>query len=294
MLSERGRSAAMYSMDAFGLCGGSVAGADLRTLAESAGAAGFRFITLWPSHFEDALASGLSVADMRSILTDSDVSVSELDPLCTWLPVGADDDGIAAPFYRYQESDFFRIADAIGARSLNVIQASSKPIERSQLVDSLSSLCERASQHDLVVSVEFMAWTPICNLETALEIVRATGRSDCGINVDTWHHFRTGGSIDDLVSLTASDVGAIQLSDVEIEPWDDVLQETARARRMPGDGAGTASGALEAFDRSGIDVPINVEVFSDELRRFGPAQAASLLADKVRALSQGRNRCATS
>lgn len=280
----------MYSLGDFGLCGGSLVGADFRTLAECAGASGFRFITLWPSHFVNALASGLSVADMRSILADNGVSVSELDPLCTWLPVDVDDGGLAAPFYRYQESDFFRIADSIGARSLNVIQASNTPIERSEVVDALASLCERASQHDLLVSVEFMAWTPICDLGRALELVRATGRSDCGVNVDTWHHFRTSGSTEDLVGLGASDVTAIQLSDVEPEPWGDVLQETARARRMPGDGAGTAIGALEAFDRVGIDVPINLEVFSDELRGLAPAQAAVALADKVQRLLSGNRR----
>ncbi len=274
-------------MDDFGLCGGSVADASFRTLAECAGSAGFRYVTLWPSHFEDALASGLGVADMRSILADNGVSVSEIDPFCNWLPSALDAGGMAAHFYRFEESDFFRIADAIGARSLNVIHAGNAPIERSVVVDALASLCERASQHDLIVSVEFMAWTPICNLETALDIVRATGRSDCGVNVDSWHHFRTGGSVEDLVGLDARDVAAIQLSDVESEPWEDVLEETARARRMPGDGAGVARGALDAFDRIGVDAPINLEVFSDELRSFEPARAAMTLADKVRRLLGG-------
>jgi sugar phosphate isomerase/epimerase len=281
-------------MDHFGLCGGSLAGADFRTLAECAGAAGFRFITLWPSHFDDALASGLSVADMRAILADNGVSVSELDPLCTWLPVDPAGDGIAAHFYRYQESDFFRIADALGARSLNVIQTSDAPIERSALVAALASLCERAARHGLIVSVEFMAWSPIRDLATTLEIVRATGRSDCGVNLDTWHHFRTGGSLEDLRGLAAPDVAAIQLSDVEPEPWDDVLQETARARRMPGDGAATAAGALAAFARAGIAVPINIEVFSDELRQRAPSQVAAALARKVRALEEGKSPCETS
>jgi len=43
-----------------------------------------------------------------------------------------------------------------------------------------------------------------------------------------------------------------------------------------------------------VDVPINVEVFSDELRRLSPAQAASAIAQKVGAVLEGRIQCATS
>lgn len=275
-------------MGDFGLCGGSLAGADFRTLAECAGASGFRSITLWPSHFDDACESGLSVRDMRAILADNEVSVSELDPFCSWLPVDADDGGIASHFYKYEESDFFRIADSIGARSLNVVQFGGESIARSEVADTFSALCERASEHGLVVSVEFMAWSPIRDLARALELVRATGRSDCGVNIDTWHHFRTGGTLEHLMGLDASEVAAVQLSDLEPEPWDDVLQETARARQLPGDGAETSAGVLEALSHVGVNVPINIEVFSDDLRQLPPAKAASTIAEKVRALIEGR------
>ena len=274
----------MFTLGDFGLCGGTLAGADFRTLAESAGAAGFRFITLWPSHFEDALASGLSVPDMRAILRDNDVSVSELDPLCAWLPIPAGSTGIAAHFHRYQESDFFRIADALGARSLNVIHDADPGIAQGQVAAALAGLCERASRHGLAVSVEFMSWTPIRDLPTALEIVGAVGRRDCGVNLDTWHHFRTGGSVADIAGLAPEDVVGVQLSDVERDPWDDPLQETARARCMPGDGAGRAAEVLVSLDRLGVSVPINVEVFSDRLRALSPAAAALALAEKVRAV----------
>ena len=280
----------MRMLESLGLCGGTLAGADYRTLVESAGQAGFRFVTLWPTHFEDALASGLSVSDMRSILADNDVAVSELDPLCSWLPLDPGDDGLGAHFHRYTESDFFRIADALGARSLNVFHAARDSIPNEQVVESLGSLCERASAHDLVVSVEFMDWTPIRDLGDALSVVRAVGRSDCGVNLDTWHHFRTGGTIDDVASLTADELVTVQLSDVEPEAWDDPLEETARARRMPGDGAGRAGPVLEAIDHAGLDVPINLEVFSDELRALPPRRAANLLFKKLQRLATERRR----
>lgn len=272
----------MSTFDRLGLCGGSLAGAGFREIVECAGAAGFRYVTLWPSHFDDALASGLSEADLRRILADNGVAVSELDPLCSWLPTPRDPDHIAAPFFRYREADFFRIADALGARSLNVIQASDEPIERGRLVDTLASLGERAARHGLVVSLEFMPWSPIGDLATALAIVSATGRADCGVNVDTWHHFRSGGTAAELAALSPERVAAIQLSDVEAEPWAEPLEETARARRLPGDGAGRAAEAMAAFGAAGVDVPITLEVFSDALRQMAPTKAVELLAQSGR------------
>jgi sugar phosphate isomerase/epimerase len=273
-----------YAMTDFGVCGGALAQADFRTIVECAGQAGFRFVSLWPRHFDEALASGLSVADMRALLQDHDVSVSELDPLCTWLPIEPEEAAIAADFYRYSESDFFRVADALGARSLNVIQMGAEGLAREAVVDALGTLCEKASRHGLVVSVEFMAWSPIRDLQNALSLVHATGRPDCGVNIDTWHHFRTGGSVEDLRALTASEVMALQLSDVEVEVAPNLLEETAGARRVPGEGAATARDALAALGEAGVDVPITVEVFSDEIRALAPHAAAERLAGSVRSL----------
>ena len=274
----------MYTMNAFGLSAGSLAECDFRSLVEAVGSAGFGFLTLWPSHFEEALASGLRPADMRTILADNGVSVSELDPLARWLPMGDQEGLIAASVLRYPESEFYRMADALGARSLNVIHMADASLPEAELVDALGSLCQRASEHGLLVSVEFMAWSPISNLGKARELVRATGRSDCGVNIDTWHHYRTGGTTEEIAGLDADEVTAIQLSDVETRPWEEILQETARARCMPGDGAGLAGEALAAFECVGVEAPINLEVFSDEVRRLPTAKAAHALAEKVRTL----------
>lgn len=46
-------------------------------------------------------------------------------------------------------------------------------------------------------------------------------------------------------------------------------------------------GVLEALGEVGIDVPINVEVFSGELRRLSPAEAAAALVTKVQGLLEG-------
>ncbi len=264
----------MGGLKKIGLCCGTVLAGDFRTLAESAGKAGFGFISLWAGLFYDALEKGLNEQDMRLILDDNGLSISELDPLCSWLPPTVDENDIAAGFYAYDEADFFRMADALGARTLNVIQAGPEAVPNGQVIDSLTSLCERAQHHGLIVSVEFLPWSQIGNLGQALELVNATGQANCGVNIDTWHHFRSGGTIEQLAALNPASVAAIQLNDVAARPWDNILEETALGRLLPGEGCSNSAGVLKAFEQAGVEVPINIEVFSSELQQLSPEQVA--------------------
>ncbi|MEE9415131.1 MAG: sugar phosphate isomerase/epimerase family protein [Acidimicrobiales bacterium] len=274
----------MYTFSDFGLCCGSIASADFRTLAESAGDAGFGSITLWPSVFERALADGLTAADMRSILDANGLVVTELDPLCTWLPITLDPGDIAARFYSYDEAVFFRMADELGARNLNVIQATDDPIDPTAVVDALGALAERAEHHGLLVSVEFLPWSPIRDLATALALVGDVG-TNVGVNIDIWHHLRSGGTVEDLEALDATTIAAVQINDVAPEAWEDPLRETAVARRLPGEGSSNTAAILTALYGAGIRVPLNVEVFSRDLQRLDSPAAALRIADSIRSLT---------
>ena len=134
----------MYNTDNLGLCCGSVVQADFRGLAEAAGSAGFKSISMWPTLFEAALNSGLSGRDLRAILDDNGLHVSELDPLMSWIPLELDPGDMSAAFYAYSEQDFYRMAEAIGGRTLNFIQYGEDNIGFDHKVDLVSALCELA------------------------------------------------------------------------------------------------------------------------------------------------------
>ncbi len=272
----------MFDQDELGLCCGSLIQADFRGLAEAASAASFRTITLWPTLYQGALDDGLSVQDMRSILADNGLSITELDPLCSWLPIAPDKVELAGPFAEFSEEDFYRIADALGARTLNIIHATDDPFPQQELVDRLGALCERASEQGLSVSVEFLPWSPIGNLETALELVRATGEANCGVNIDTWHHFRSGGTVGDLANVDPTLVAALQFNDVAAQPWDDVIAETSSGRLLPGTGASDSVAVVEALWSAGVRVPLSVEIFSAELMALPAPEAAQRIADATR------------
>lgn len=267
---------------AIGLCCGSLLQADFRTLAEAAARAGFSTISLWPTLFYGARDSGLSDQDMRNILADNGLQVTELDPLASWLTYEGPGDSIGGELLDFREDDFFRIADTLGARSLNIIQQGESAASWEEKVELIGRLNERAAGRDLLLSVEFLPWSAIGSLGQALSLVEAVGDRNFGVNIDTWHHFRSGGTITELLALDPGTVTALQFNDVAAEPWDNLLEETAMGRLLPGHGVSDSVAVYRALREAGVTAPLSVEVFAAELMALPAAEAARRLADSTR------------
>ena len=267
----------MYDLDDMGVCCGSLVQTDFRGLAEAASGAGFKSISMWPTLYYDALEQGYSETDLLRIMSDNNLRVTELDPYCAWLPVEVSPEDMTAAFFRYSEDDFFRMADTLGGSSLNIIEALPSEITAEQRIELITGLCSRAATYGLKVSIEFLPWSPIGNLTQALALAEAVGQSNFGVNIDLWHHFRSGGTLSQLRKLAPGAIAAVQVNDIAPEPWEDVIEETSLGRMLPGEGAGETAECLSALYASGVRGPINVEVFSAELMSQPALEAARRL-----------------
>lgn len=96
-------------------------------------------------------------------------------------------------FFGYTEDLFYRMIEVLRGRHLNLVQLFPPAVETGIVVEAFGGICDRAAQHGLLVSLEFLPWCPIANL-AALEIVQAADRPSGGVMFDTWHHFRAGGA----------------------------------------------------------------------------------------------------
>ena len=275
------------------LCCGTVMQADFRQLVEAAAENGYRAISLWPSVYLDARDQGMSDADLKTILNDNGVVIAELDLLCNWIP------GRTAPIedpsmpmtpeqfeftrtlFTYTEGLQYHIADKLGARHLNIF-AHPPAFDTRLAAEAFAGLCDRAAQHNLMVSLEFFPVSPIRDLHRALEIVDMADRPNGGIMFDTWHHFRNGGTSNDLAKLPGHAVIAIQLNDAAKEPGPDFMTETLTARLLPGDGGIDLVGNIRAMDSIGCTAPIGVEIFSSVLEALPPKEAAHRAAEATR------------
>jgi sugar phosphate isomerase/epimerase len=250
--------------------------------------AGFSAISIWGRDYAMARDEGLSDADISAMITDHGLQVAETDPAWWWTP-GADSFKIPPELdpidvFRFDEVELFRIAEVVGARSLNAADVLSGDWGIEEASEAFGWLCDRAADHGLLVHLEWLAWSRIPDLATALAIVTLADRANGGLNIDTWHCARTGTTAADLLAVPAERVFAIQLDDGPAEPEDNLIEATLHGRLLPGEGEFDLLGYLAAIDTIGADAPVGVEVFSDELHSKGPDEAAVLAASSTRAL----------
>ena len=265
------------------LCAGTVPRAGFAELADAAAAGGFRGISVQPHLYERARAEGASDAELRRLLDDRGLEIAELDALLSWLP-GAPPpaEGAAGAMLRTTAEDFFRIADAIGGRSLNVAQLLPGAVDVDVAAEALADVCDGAARCGLAVSLEFLPWSGIPDPATALAIVERCGRPNAGLMVDAWHVFRGSGDVEALGLIPGERIVGVQLDDAPTEAAPVALVETLEARLVPGEGDIDLVALVRALDRIGSTAPIGVEVYSKALAAEAATDVARRVGDATR------------
>jgi sugar phosphate isomerase/epimerase len=149
--------------------------------------------------------------------------------------------------------------------------------DRRRAAERFGRLCDMAKPHGISAGLEFPHWTETGSLSSAVEIVRAAGRSNSGILVDMLHMARSGSSIDELGSLPREWFQFAHVCDAEVEvpPTMERVLRTARSERLfPGEGSIDVRGILAHLPH---DIPYSLEIPRETLTRaVGPEEVARL------------------
>jgi sugar phosphate isomerase/epimerase len=261
------------------LCAGTLRAASIAEKCQAAVAGGFSALTLWPTDVARARRDGLSLADVKRLIADHGLAVLDLDALLTWLP-----DPLPPGIPATSEAEFYEIADAIGARSLNVVQGFGATIDVDRAAEALAGVCDRAREHGLLVTLEYLPWSGIPDAATALAIVERSGRANATLLFDTWHTFRGPTDEAQLEKIPGARIGSVQINDAPAAPGDDLIAETLSARLLPGEGAIPVARWLRWLDAIGCTAPIGVEVFSNELDALPPIEVGRRCGAAARAV----------
>jgi sugar phosphate isomerase/epimerase len=245
---------------------------------DAAGRAGFRGISIYVHEYETALAAGTSVSRLRQAVDERGLMVAEVDGPIRWLPEHARDRPDRRPLVDVEV--FLTIADALGARSLTVLEPWFVPItsetELERAAEAFATLCDRAAEVGVVVHLEAYPWSGVPDSRTAFQIVRRADRPNAGIVVDTWHLWRGPDHGVLAPDIPGPAVVAIQLADAVEQPTVELPDECRHDRLLPGDGVCGPASVLAELRRRGCLAPVGVEVFSDRLRAMPPDRAAEL------------------
>ena len=234
--------------------------------------AGFSGIGLTYADYAATCARGYSDEDMVAVLGSYEVSVFEIEFLAGW----SSDDPATQEAARRSERQLYEVADAVGAPNLNVgcSEALGELPAIERVAERFAQLCDRAVHHGLRVALEFMPWTGITDAATAWEIVRLADRHNGGVLVDTWHYFRGAADPAQLRAIPPEGVFSVQINDGASELVGTLREDTARRRRLPGEGDFDLAGLVRLLDGLGVSAPYAVEVMSEKLAALPLEDAA--------------------
>jgi sugar phosphate isomerase/epimerase len=235
----------------------------------AAAEAGFAAMGLYVGEYERLRTEGASDADLRSVLGQYGMRVVEIEALRGWSATGAERDA-----YLRSERSVFAMSDALGPGHLD------------DAAEAFAGVCDRAAEHGLAVAIEFLPeMTNIPDAATAMQIVKAAGRTNGGICLDCWHHFRGANDDDMLRAIPAEAIFTVQFNDGPRQRVDpDYYTDCTRHREVPGDGDFDLVGFLRLVDEMGVRLPLSVEVMSVGLEPRPAGEIARRLADATRAV----------
>jgi sugar phosphate isomerase/epimerase len=189
------------------LSAGTLLNARFKDRVAAAKAAGFDAISLFPQQYLAARRKEkLSINDMQEILAEHAIAMDEVDPLMDWFDNSANQ----------SEQLIYEIAQALGARSINVAPAFVPDISREIVAEKFANVCQRAAAYKLRVDLEFLPWSALPDLAAAMAIVDASEQDNAGVMLDFWHFFHGNNSIEQIGRLSpeqAKRITSIQVSD---------------------------------------------------------------------------------
>ena len=175
---------------------------------------GFAGVSIRTADYMRALAGGSTAEQIRAAIADAGLLVADIDCIAPILGSGKP----GGEFYGATEDDVLRCAEALGARSVNLIlqknhegsaagtpaagnPAPDNPVADTPAPDTHEAIVEaavadaarvadRAADIGVLVHLEPIPFMPIKDAVTALEIVAEADRPNLGIQIDAWHHFR--------------------------------------------------------------------------------------------------------
>jgi len=200
-------------------------------------------------------STGVTVADLEVVAVRADTEVTSFTP-------------------------FFEAGARLGAR--HILVAAYDP-DLTRFSDRYRRFCEAAATYGLTADLEFMPWTSVPDLKTAIRIVADVDHPAAGILVDALHFDRSQSSLADLRMIPAQQLHYWQLCDgpAERPATTEQLIHAAREERMfPGEGEIDLVGLTRAMPDS---LTISIEVPTVQLAKTAGADTRAR-----RALEAGR------
>lgn len=154
--------------------------------------------------------------------------------------------------------------------------------DEARLTDHFAWLCTQAAERGLRPGLEFMKYSQVQTLATAVRVVRAADHPAGAVLVDALHLHRSGGSPADLAEVPDPLLPYGQLCDGPLDPvWpsdEEARVESRTGRLLPGDGQFPLAELVRALPPGGalsVEAPVAALATLSPVERARHARAAA-------------------
>jgi len=230
------------------IAAGTLRGAEPVDVVIAAARAGFDAVGFG---FEYRYLSSRELAEIAHRLEDTAISVLDIEVVRI---APNDDNEVARRLVEY--------GAVLGAKHLLVV---SNDGDQLRTADRFAEICAIAADAKIRPVLEFMAFTSVTSLDSAVAIVEQSGAKDGGVLIDSLHLARCGDLAKDIASFPPDLFPYVQICDgpARAPSTRDLLANEARHERlMPGDGDLSIGELIQTLPPM---TALSIEVLSDAL-----------------------------
>jgi sugar phosphate isomerase/epimerase len=260
------------------LHGASLPGTELPDDVASAKAAGFDAIELWWPKVVAHLGADGTLAGIRDELGELQVAM-----LNVLMPIEARRADQQASLLKQCEQ-MAAFATAVGCRSIQAVALDDFATadwagQRAQLLEALTAITERAWAHGVRIALEPVSFSPLSDLEQALDLIDAIGFDRVGLVLDTWHLWTADVGADSLAGMDPELVDSVQVSDAT--PRSGTAWSDADRAVLPGDGLIPLADYVVAITRAGYRGTWSSEALGMDAAQWPPQELAVQLRERL-------------
>lgn len=241
----------------------------IRETIDAAAAAGFDGMSISTNHYDRAVAAGMPGEAFFEYHQERGLSILAAEVILAWAI--SDETNVT--------DDIVHILDvsaASGARTVIVATLAPELPPLEEASSWLRHVSDLAADRGLCVSFEFLPWSAVPSLASAIQVLEAVNCDNFGLVIDAWHWLRQPGGPDlPLLRTVAPErIHLLHLDDAPLEPAPDLMVESGTARLLPGEGAAGVAELLDVITEIGATPGFVTEVFSASLRKLGAFENA--------------------
>jgi 2-keto-myo-inositol isomerase len=255
--------------------------ADLETDIRAASEAGYDFIEIWAAKLREYLKHN-TVENLDALIKKHGIkpySINSIEHITFRSPDEYES-------IKGECKELTGIAGALDCPYVVVVPGKlPDALNQSEILDEsvkvLNELADIASENDVSLAFEFLGQMD-CSVQTldfCAEIVKACGRDDVGLVLDSFHFYAGHSTFEALQALDPAKLFIFHINDAEDLPHE---QLTDAHRLYPGEGILPLKELKLAFDQIGYNEMVSIEIFRPEYWVQDPYSVARKAIESTR------------